>query len=506
VPESVAGKVCDGLCAALDAKDWPAMRQMLKQMDKLKIDLNPEQLLAGFEAGIQSYCFLIQEQGSKSDCAWLKALKQALPDVAARELDAVFDEREEAPRLFLDAHELLSATGVTLDSLPDAGDRAVKFLTLAVRESVTPAEAQELAQLAVNVNGDTDALLETVPEESRDLARDLLETFSATWRCAPNGDSECDDDRWLELPQEWALEAERGFRKNQVAVAQDPPDYKYRKCDIKVDVGGQACELRWEEGTTYCIDFKFFTCLVTEPKKRGRIVPLRRHKKSGEITDPPPDVKHPWYHKQVKDHDAKEGDWMTNDYFFTAFTAALKNAGVKVEEAADHMFDFRFNEDFRNKNDDGRTLKRGGEEYRLPYGWKRFAVSVKGEYDKGDNAWLRSGNEGWAIAYHGTAEANLPGILATGFRVGPRQKFKSATGAGVYCTPFIDVASAYAPAQTVQGHSIQIVLQLRVKPSKIKRITTGSDFEKKYWVINDPADMRAYGVLIRESTEGGRLH
>ncbi|CAE8585311.1 unnamed protein product, partial [Polarella glacialis] len=47
-------------------------------------------------------------------------------------------------------------------------------------------------------------------------------------------------------------------------------------------------------------------------------------------------------------------------------------------------------------------------------------------------------------------------------------------------------------------HCVQIVLQLRVRPSAIRKVSTGTDFEKKYWVINDPQDMRAYGVLIRE--------
>merc|ERR1712048_149913 len=202
--------------------------------------------------------------------------------------------------------------------------------------------------------------------------------------------------------------------------------------------------------------------------------------------------------KQVEDKDAKDGDWMSNDFFFQAFTDALKSAGVHLDKPADEIFDFRFNEDFRKMTDDGRKMTRGGVEYILPFGWKRFSVNVKGEYDDGDNAWLRSGEDGWAIAYHGTAEKNLPSILGTGFRVGPRQKFSSECGAGIYCTPFIDVAAEYAPVQTVQDHRVQIVLQLRVKPTAIKRVTTGTDFENKYWVINQPADMRAYGVLIRD--------
>jgi len=181
----------------------------------------------------------------------------------------------------------------------------------------------------------------------------------------------------------------------------------------------------------------------------------------------------------------------------------LKNAGISVDIPPEEIFDFRFNEDFREMQEDPKKkpMMRGGEEYKLPFGWKRFSVSVKGEYDEGDNKWLTSDkDEGWAVAYHGTGEANLPNILSTGFRVGPRQKFSSECGAGVYCTPFVDVAAAYAPSNDVQGKKVQIVLQLRVKPSAIKRVTGGTEFEQKYWVINSPEDMRAYGVLIREKT------
>mmetsp|Transcript_105996 Transcript_105996/g.330585 ORF Transcript_105996/g.330585 Transcript_105996/m.330585 type:complete len:386 (+) Transcript_105996:136-1293(+) len=198
------------------------------------------------------------------------------------------------------------------------------------------------------------------------------------------------------------------------------------------------------------------------------------------------------------------GDWLSNTYFFEAFTAALEAAGVSVESDPDHMFDFRFNQDFRGVKDDGRKLFRGGQPYELPVGWKRFAVNVKGQYDSGDNSWLKEDDSGWAVAYHGTAKDSLPGILCAGFRVGSRQKFEKETGAGVYCTPWIEVAQHYSKPQVHKDHCVQIVLQLRVKPSAIRLIKDkkATDFEKKYWVINNPEHIRAYGVLIREKKLG----
>ncbi|CAK9030123.1 unnamed protein product [Durusdinium trenchii] len=196
----------------------------------------------------------------------------------------------------------------------------------------------------------------------------------------------------------------------------------------------------------------------------------------------------------------KTPDWLSNRYFFDAFTETLTKAGIKVETAPEQMFDFRYVQDFRDTKDDGRKMFRGGREYFLPVGWKRFAVQVKGVYDEGDNAWLREDESGWAVAYHGTSKEGLGGILCTGFRVGERQKFEAAAGAGVYCTPRIDVAQHYSKPTLLRGHSVQIVLQLRVRPGAINPITDPSahEFERKYWVINNPDDIRAYGVLIRE--------
>ncbi|CAJ1399116.1 unnamed protein product [Effrenium voratum] len=195
-----------------------------------------------------------------------------------------------------------------------------------------------------------------------------------------------------------------------------------------------------------------------------------------------------------------QSDWLSNRFFFDAFSETLQKAGITVETEPEQMFDFRFVQDFRQTKDDGRKMFRGGKEYHLPVGWKRFAVQVKGVYDDGDNGWLREDESGWAVAYHGTSKEGLGGILCTGFRVGDRQKFAKEAGAGVYCTPTIQVAQHYSKPTLLRGHSVQIVLQLRVRPSAINPITDpkAHEFERKYWVINNPDDIRAYGVLIRE--------
>jgi len=272
----------------------------------------------------------------------------------------------------------------------------------------------------------------------------------------PDWRFELDASKWKSYTLEDSIVLDRfmeAFRKKQ-AIEEDPPRL------AKVRLLRKEC----------IVDLQALTCQVGDSRPRK----LQRH--------------------------AVKSGWLSNRYFFEAFKAALAGSGVTVDAHPEEMFDFRFNQDFRNLADDGRKLMRGGQPYQLPLGWKRFAVNVKGQYDDGDNKWLKEDDSGWAVAYHGTTGEGLTGILCTGFRVGDRQKFENDTGAGIYCTPLIDVAQHYSKPKKYQGHTVQIVLQLRVKPSAIKHITDSSatPFEKKYWVINNPAHIRAYGVLIRE--------
>ena len=191
-----------------------------------------------------------------------------------------------------------------------------------------------------------------------------------------------------------------------------------------------------------------------------------------------------------------------NAFFWAAFRSAMGAAGhaFPAGARASDVFDFRHNEDFRSTRDTGQVLRRGGEVYELPYGYQRFAVGVKGKYDSGNNTWLRnSGGSGeWAVAYHGTQHCNLPGILSGGFQVGPRQAYANEVGRGVYVTPHIRTAEMYTRVTNLSHNgeqkNVRIILQCRVRPSAIRKTTDS----RGYWVINDPADVRPYGVLMKE--------
>mmetsp|Transcript_24566 Transcript_24566/g.69029 ORF Transcript_24566/g.69029 Transcript_24566/m.69029 type:complete len:125 (-) Transcript_24566:91-465(-) len=113
----------------------------------------------------------------------------------------------------------------------------------------------------------------------------------------------------------------------------------------------------------------------------------------------------------------------------------------------------------------------------------------------------------WAIAYHGTDYSNLPGILSTGLHAGRRQAYEShqdartgeKIGSGIYCTPHIDTALAYAPATDFEGRKMHFAFQCRVRPEAIKRCHDEESRESgAHWVVNDAGDIRPYAVLVKE--------
>lgn len=160
-------------------------------------------------------------------------------------------------------------------------------------------------------------------------------------------------------------------------------------------------------------------------------------------------------------------------------------------------FDF----DFTNVKDDGRTFIRGGEPYRRPYGWKRFALRVNGKYE--DDVWLgdrgqrtSSSNGEWPVSYHGTSEHNAKLIADVGYDLTKGKRF--AFGHGIYSTPELSVAETYATRFEHEGKTYLMVLQNRVNPSTLKKVHGNDTKLGEYWISPDQADVRPYGVLVKE--------
>lgn len=321
------------------------------------------------------------------------------------------------------------------------------------------------------------------------------------WEEARRGDPREDD--WRAWPDAWSESCEKQFR-----VYHGTSGRQGRRGDVNKDCG---------------VDFLLMTA---RKKVAGRdkpvIVPIRRlDRNSGKQTHPDPEKNHPWFDKRVSMADEK-GGWLTSEFFWKAFCKCCEMAGREVHSTAEGLFDFQHNRDYRDWTDTSEEV-RGGLRYAIPRGWKRFSCRVKGKYGQ-ENSWLRlDGGAGeWAVAYHGTSYAALVPILDGGLIVGGAQAFKNkkdvrtgeVIGEGVYCSPSLAVGENYAGAGTqargtkggtlIDGHNVYFVLQCRVNPDKIKRChdEATDDFtssNKPYWVLNDPADIRPYAILVKEA-------
>mmetsp|Transcript_4580 Transcript_4580/g.7859 ORF Transcript_4580/g.7859 Transcript_4580/m.7859 type:complete len:504 (-) Transcript_4580:206-1717(-) len=173
------------------------------------------------------------------------------------------------------------------------------------------------------------------------------------------------------------------------------------------------------------------------------------------------------------------------------------------------MFDERGNKTFGDS--DNKTYKVGppGRErdYIQPTGWTRYGLKVLGKY--GDDKWLHpfrdAGN--WYRAYHGTDREAGSSIYKGAFRPGAH----NAYGVGVYCTPDVKIAAGYCKSRggiieldTKQGRKkFYFVFQVAVNPDTMNNAALIPNFNPacesvNYWIAPSGADIRPYGILIKE--------
>lgn len=149
------------------------------------------------------------------------------------------------------------------------------------------------------------------------------------------------------------------------------------------------------------------------------------------------------------------------------------------------------------------SYKRGDEIYQRPYGWKRYALKVVGEFD--DDDWLgglgprkKSSSGEWPVSYHGTSRNNADSIADTGYFLSMGQRFKF--GEGIYSTPDIRIAERYATEFEHEGKKYLIVLQNRVNPITLKKMKNADNIgTEEYWLNPEQSDVRPYGILIKET-------
>eukprot|EP00210_Caulerpa_lentillifera_P008787 g8383.t1 len=160
-----------------------------------------------------------------------------------------------------------------------------------------------------------------------------------------------------------------------------------------------------------------------------------------------------------------------------------------------------FNYDFTNAKDAGEVYIRGGEPYRRPYGWKRYALRVKGQFE--NDRWLgidgirtNSSDGEWPVSYHGTSRHNAESIAEKGFDLSKGKRFKF--GYGIYSTPDLRIAERYATEFKHEGKTYLMVLQNRVNPATLRKMKTTDVGTGDYWLNPRQTDVRPYGILIKE--------
>lgn len=171
-----------------------------------------------------------------------------------------------------------------------------------------------------------------------------------------------------------------------------------------------------------------------------------------------------------------------------------------------------FNYDFRNLKDDAQCT-RGGEPYKRPCGWFRFALKVLNKYPDG-NAWLGTGgwrNDSvsgeWPVSYHGTGREGQNQFTV------PREPQEF----GIFCTPDINLAEQdgelHKEFTSKDGKSYRVIMQNRINPEhRVKRsdslwlvripleVHALSDQKKRKEEMKKIVDksIRPYGILLKQ--------
>ena len=69
---------------------------------------------------------------------------------------------------------------------------------------------------------------------------------------------------------------------------------------------------------------------------------------------------------------------------------------------------------------------------------------------------------------------------------------KERVGWGIYCSPHFQETFNFTEKLTVNKKEYRLIMQCRVRPSKIKVC----ERMEEYWVINESKNIRPYGVLL----------
>ena len=103
------------------------------------------------------------------------------------------------------------------------------------------------------------------------------------------------------------------------------------------------------------------------------------------------------------------------------------------------------------------------------------------------------------VSYHGTAKHNCKSIAEEGYLLCKSYNF--AFGHGIYSTPDINVALDYATKFDYEGNNYRVVIQNRVNPNNLIRISKQQTGVGEYWICPNETDLRPYGFCIKKDND-----
>jgi ubiquitin len=161
-----------------------------------------------------------------------------------------------------------------------------------------------------------------------------------------------------------------------------------------------------------------------------------------------------------------------------------------------NSMDPQYDYDFTNIKDNNTAFTRASMKYVRPCGWERVAIKVSDKFE--DMVWLgQSNNEGeWPVSYHGTGFDQARSIAIDGYNLTKGKRF--LFGIGIYSTPDINVAEKYAVKFSCDSDQYLIVLQNRVNPKTLIKISADQTGVGEYWVNPTDKDIRPYGICIKK--------
>ena len=71
-------------------------------------------------------------------------------------------------------------------------------------------------------------------------------------------------------------------------------------------------------------------------------------------------------------------------------------------------------------------------------------------------------------------------------------------GHGIYSTPDIKVATKYAKTFSHNGNNYRVVIQNRVNPNNLVKISKKETGVGEYWISPKETDLRPYGICIKK--------